>query len=82
MAIHLRFCSANLTWRDVQYLLAYTSNPSTLKDGDFQLNGGGLNVSHKYGFGALDVEAMVTRAKRWINVPHQLSYSTGGRLFG
>lgn len=73
--------SVNLTWRDVQYLLAYTSDPN-LTDSDFQVNGGGLKVSHKYGFGALDVEAMVTRARRWINVPHQLSYSTGRRLFG
>lgn len=74
--------NANLTWRDVQYLLVYTSNPSILKDGEFQLNGGGLNVSHKHGFGALDAEAMVTRARRWINVPPQHSFSTGGRLFG
>ena len=29
-------------------------------------------VSHKYGFGAVDAEAVVTRAKRWINVPEQV----------
>lgn len=80
LIIYLHFPSANLTWRDVQYLLAYTSNPSL--HGEFQVNGKGLRVSHKHGFGALDVEAMVTRARRWINVPHQLSYSTGKRFFG
>ena len=34
-------------------------------------NGGGLKVSHHFGFGAIDAEAMVTRAKNWINVPEQ-----------
>ena len=42
-------------------------------DGDWFTNGGGLKVSPKFGFGALDAEAMVTRARRWINVPSQQS---------
>lgn len=79
---HVHVFSPNLTWRDIQYLLAYTSDPHILEDGEFQENGGSLMVSHKFGFGALDAEAMVTRAKRWINVPDQLSYSTGRRWFG
>ena len=65
--------SPNLTWRDVQYLLAYTSNPDSLLDGEWTTNGGGLKVSHKFGFGAVDAEALVTRARRWINVPEQKS---------
>ena len=62
-----------MTWRDVQYLLAYTSDSdsSRLINGDWRVNGAGLRVSHKHGFGAIDAEAMVTRAKRWINVPPQ-----------
>ena len=36
-------------------------------------NGVGLTVSHQFGFGAIDAEAMVTRAQRWENVPAQLS---------
>ena len=63
--------SPNLTWRDVQYLLAYTSDRDSLSNGEWQTNGAGLKVSHKFGFGAIDAEAMVTRAKRWINVPSQ-----------
>ena len=66
-------CSPNLTWRDVQYLIAYTSNRDSLSGGAWSTNGAGLRVSHKFGFGALDAEAMVTRAKRWINVPPQHS---------
>lgn len=66
-------CSPTLTWRDIQYLFVYTSNPSKLLDGEWARNGAGLNVSHKFGFGAIDAEAMVTRARRWTNVPPQLS---------
>ena len=63
--------SSHLTWRDVQYLIVYTSNTDSLSNGEWQRNGAGLTVSHKFGFGAIDAEAMVTRAKRWINVPAQ-----------
>ncbi len=65
--------SPTLTWRDVQYLIAYTSNPDLLPEGDWATNGAGLNVSNKHGFGAMDAEAMVTRAKHWENVPAQQS---------
>ena len=65
--------SSNLTWRDIQYLIAYTSNPDILSDGEFDTNGARLKVSHKFGFGAVDAEAMVTRAQRWITVPPQNS---------
>ena len=34
-------------------------------------NAAGLKVSHHFGFGAIDAEAMVTRARHWINVPEQ-----------
>ena len=36
-------------------------------------NGAGLTVSHQFGFGAIDAEAMVTRAKSWENVGDQVS---------
>ena len=57
--------------------MAYTSNPDSLLDGEWTTNGGGLKVSHKFGFGAVDAEAFVTRARRWINVyvPEQQSQS-------
>ena len=38
-------------------------------------NAAGLQFSHQFGFGAIDAEAMVTRARRWINVPEQLTES-------
>ena len=63
--------SPYLTWRDVQYLIAYTSNPDILIVGDLATNGAGLKFSHHIGFGAIDAEALVTRARHWINVPRQ-----------
>ena len=63
--------SPDLTWRDVQYLIAYTSNPDVLTGDDWVANAAGLKVSHQFGFGAIDAEAMVTRARHWINVPEQ-----------
>ena len=52
----------------------YTSNPQPLlanTDGYFT-NGAGLIVSHQFGFGAIDAEAMVTRAQEWNTVPPQI----------
>ena len=72
MSTHI-FPSPDLTWRDVQYLIAYTSNPGILSGGIWTTNGAGLRVSHQFGFGAIDAEAMVTRARHWINVPEQQS---------
>lgn len=66
--------SPQLSWRDLQYLVAYTADYSKLKSsGDWGRNGGGLWVSVQYGFGAVDAEAMVTRARNWIPVPEQQS---------
>ena len=67
----LNIFSSNLTWRDIQYLIVYTSDTTKLKGGEWTTNGAGLNVSSQFGFGAIDAEAMVTRAKNWINVPAQ-----------
>ena len=67
--------SPDLTWRDVQYLIAYTSSHELLDPtGDSRItNGAGLVVSHEHGHGAMDAEAMVSRARHWIPVPEQQS---------
>lgn len=67
------FFSPALTWRDVQYLITYTANRDRLVGGKWVTNGGGLRVSHKFGFGAIDAEAIVSRGRNWINVPAQMS---------
>ena len=56
----------------MQYLIVYTSNPLLTDLIDSIINGAGLLVSRQYGFGVMDAEAMVTRARHWINVPPQL----------
>ena len=55
----------------------YTSNSDSLlvNTNDKFTNGAGLTVSHHFGFGAIDAEAMVTRAKHWISVPSEISHT-------
>ncbi|XP_037346004.2 proprotein convertase subtilisin/kexin type 6 isoform X2 [Pungitius pungitius] len=60
-----------LTWRDVQHLLVKTSRPVHLKADDWKTNAAGLRVSHLYGFGLVDAEAMVLEATKWRTVPPQ-----------
>ncbi|XP_008300291.1 proprotein convertase subtilisin/kexin type 6 isoform X1 [Stegastes partitus] len=60
-----------LTWRDVQHLLVKTSRPVHLKADDWKTNAAGYRVSHLYGFGLVDAEAMVLEATKWRTVPPQ-----------
>ena len=59
----------------MQYLIVYTSNLNNLFLGDVATNAAGLQFSHSVGFGAIDAEALVTRARNWINVPEQEMFS-------
>ena len=56
----------------MQYLIAYTSNRHRLVGGDWVMNGGGLMVSPRFGFGAIDAEAIVSRGRHWTSVPAQM----------
>ncbi|XP_058257113.1 proprotein convertase subtilisin/kexin type 6 isoform X1 [Hemibagrus wyckioides] len=60
-----------ITWRDVQHILVKTSRPVHLKASDWKTNAAGHKVSHLYGFGLVDAEAMVVEAKKWRSVPPQ-----------
>ncbi|XP_035019066.1 proprotein convertase subtilisin/kexin type 6 [Hippoglossus stenolepis] len=60
-----------LTWRDIQHLLVKTSRPVHLKADDWKTNAAGHRVSHLYGFGLVDAEAMVVEASKWRTVPPQ-----------
>lgn len=61
----------NLGWRDVQEILAYSSqfNDQTSTgwkyNGAGNWNGGGLHFSHDYGFGAADAFTAVRLAETW-----------------
>lgn len=63
--------NADLGYRDVQEILAYSSRNSDASFSDWQFNGadnwngGGLHFSHQYGFGLLDAHAAVRLAETW-----------------
>ncbi|KAL4981215.1 peptidase S8/S53 domain-containing protein [Aspergillus desertorum] len=60
-----------LTWRDVQYLLVETAVPVHTSDGSWQPTAGGRMFSHDWGYGKLDVSALVQKARNWALVPPQ-----------
>ncbi|KAI1239706.1 Proprotein convertase subtilisin/kexin type 5, partial [Lamprotornis superbus] len=60
-----------LTWRDVQHIIVRTSRAGHLNANDWKTNAAGYKVSHLYGFGLMDAEAMVTEAEKWTTVPPQ-----------
>ena len=72
--LSLFMCSPDLTWRDVHYLIAYTSSHERFIGGSRTINKGDL-VSHEFGFGAMNAEGMVSCARYWITVPLQQSSS-------
>ncbi|XP_019410471.1 PREDICTED: proprotein convertase subtilisin/kexin type 5 isoform X4 [Crocodylus porosus] len=60
-----------LTWRDVQHIIVRTSRAGHLNANDWKTNAAGYKVSHLYGFGLMDAEAMVIEAEKWTRVPQQ-----------
>ena len=67
----------NLTWRDVQHILVQSSRVNDGNDSSWEINGAGLQVSHKYGFGVVDAGAAVSLAENWTNVDVESNFSYG-----
>ena len=67
----------NLTWRDVQHILATTAVKNDAQDSDWTINGAGYHVNHKYGFGTVDATAAVKAAKAWQTVASERSATSG-----
>ncbi|MBI5965096.1 MAG: S8 family serine peptidase [Chloroflexi bacterium] len=65
----------NLGWRDVQHILAKTAVETGGEP--YAINGAGLHVNHKYGFGLVDAGAAVAMAKTWTNVGTEAVVSSG-----
>ncbi|XP_067665246.1 neuroendocrine convertase 1-like isoform X1 [Haliotis asinina] len=62
----------NLTWRDVQHLVAWTSQSAPLEHNKgWQTNGAGFLVNTAFGFGLLDATGLVDAAdpSQWETVP-------------
>uniref|UniRef100_A0A0P4WFA9 furin n=1 Tax=Scylla olivacea TaxID=85551 RepID=A0A0P4WFA9_SCYOL len=63
----------DITWRDMQHIVVRTARPENLEAPDWQINGVGRHVSHRFGYGLLDSYAMVKLARNWTSVPAQRS---------
>eukprot|EP00040_Diaphanoeca_grandis_P034603 m.215219 g.215219 ORF g.215219 m.215219 type:complete len:743 (+) comp33186_c2_seq5:259-2487(+) len=72
-----------LTWRDIQHVVAHSSAHVNPSDGSWTKTSAGLWHSHKFGFGRLDANAAVELAKTWQLVGDQVSTTltkqNGGR---
>jgi subtilisin-like proprotein convertase family protein len=61
----------NLGYRDIQEILAYSARQTDSLNSGWEINGannwngGGLHVSHEYGFGLVDAHAAVRLAETW-----------------
>ncbi|KAK6105703.1 Subtilase family protein [Brugia pahangi] len=68
----------SLTWRDVQHITVWTSDPMPLLNinNGWNKNARGLLVNSHFGFGLMDASAFVTVAKTWKNVPAQHACTT------
>uniref|UniRef100_UPI003AABD16D endoprotease bli-like n=1 Tax=Centroberyx gerrardi TaxID=166262 RepID=UPI003AABD16D len=61
-----------LTWRDVQHLIAKTAKIPDPNEPGWSINAAGYHVHHRYGFGVLDAGLMVQQAVRLDAVaPHR-----------
>jgi len=56
----------NLTWLDVQYIIAQGTTKH-IEDRDWQQNAAGQWVSHNYGWGLLNASSVIEAAKKWGN---------------
>ncbi len=72
----------DLTWRDVQHILVETADQNDPGDSDWTINGAGLAVNHKYGFGRVDAAAAVSAAVGWAGVEAESTASTGVAVVG
>eukprot|EP01091_Cochliopodium_minus_P017267 TRINITY_DN670_c0_g1_i1.p1 TRINITY_DN670_c0_g1~~TRINITY_DN670_c0_g1_i1.p1 ORF type:complete len:568 (+),score=187.25 TRINITY_DN670_c0_g1_i1:227-1930(+) len=59
----------NLSWRDVQHVLAKSSLVVDANNADWWTNAGGYKHNHDYGFGLVSATNAVNFAKSWVSVP-------------
>lgn len=71
----------DLTWRDVQGILAVTSQQVDAGDESWVVNNASIKHSYKYGFGVVDAESSVATAKTWtLWTPEQHAERESGRI--
>ncbi|CAH1107633.1 unnamed protein product [Psylliodes chrysocephalus] len=66
--------NGNLTWRDIQHLIVWTSELSPLVNNDgWQQNGAGFWFNERFGFGLMNAFGLVSTAISWVTVPERTS---------
>lgn len=70
----------NLSWRDLQHIVVKTAVQTSPKDDGWVKNAAGLLVNHKFGFGRLHADKMVTAALKWKPVGEQHNCSVNGPI--
>jgi subtilisin family serine protease len=69
--------NSDLTWRDVQGVLAATaSRPHEDSEDEWETNQAGIKHSYKYGFGVVDAYEAVMAAKTWSNWGSEITLVT------
>lgn len=64
--------SPNLTWRDMQHIITWTAEYSSLKDNPgWRKNGAGFWVNNAFGYGILNAKSMVEVSQNWVTVPEK-----------
>ncbi|KAJ2949412.1 hypothetical protein O0L34_g15327 [Tuta absoluta] len=62
----------NLTWRDVQHLIVWTSEYTPLSaNPGWQINSVGLRFDIRFGFGLMNAGALVAASINWTTVPNK-----------
>lgn len=70
--------SPNLTWRDMQHLITWTAEYSSLKNNaGWRKNGAGFWVNNAFGFGILNAKSMVEVSQNWVTVPEKYQCVVG-----
>lgn len=69
-----------LTWRDVQEILARTAQVfNDGSDDSLATNGAGLTHSNRYGFGIVNADEAVAASEKWVNIGKESSMVQEGR---
>jgi subtilisin-like proprotein convertase family protein/subtilisin family serine protease len=69
-----------LTWRDVQHILVKSAQQNDPDDTDWQVNGAGHHINHKYGFGRINAAYAVNLAKQWQTVSQEKTFASQSLL--
>nr|CAI5863691.1 unnamed protein product [Callosobruchus analis] len=68
--------NTNLTWRDIQHLIVWTSELAPLVNNvGWQQNSAGLWFNDRFGFGLMNAHGLITAAKNWVTVPERKTSS-------